>query len=95
LLGETDIRFSASLDSDVDVIFLCVGHGDALQFLNNNRIPDHIKIIDLSQDFRLQQKSVFGNRSFVYGLPELNRDKIAGASNIANPGCFATAIQLG
>lgn len=95
LLGETDIRFSASLDSDVDVIFLCVGHGDALQFLNNNRIPDHIKIIDLSQDFRLQQKSVFGDRSFVYGLPELNRDKIAGASNIANPGCFATAIQLG
>lgn len=95
LFGETDILFSASLDLNVDILFLCVGHGDALQFLNNHEIPDSIKIIDLSQDFRLQQKSVIGNRSFVYGLPELNRDKIADASNIANPGCFATAIQLG
>ncbi|MBX9733977.1 MAG: N-acetyl-gamma-glutamyl-phosphate reductase [Chitinophagaceae bacterium] len=95
LYGETNLLFSATIDVEVDIIFLCVGHGDAVQFLNNNTIPDSIKIIDLSQDFRLQPKSVFGTRSFVYGLPELNKDKISVASNIANPGCFATAIQLG
>ena len=65
------------------------------QFLQENKIDDKIKIIDLSQDFRLNQKSEIVNRKFVYGLPELNKEQIKSAKNIANPGCFATAIQLG
>jgi N-acetyl-gamma-glutamyl-phosphate reductase len=95
LIGETDLTFSANLSDAIDVLFLCVGHGDAKKFLSENAIADHIKIIDLSQDFRLSNKSTTGNRSFVYGLPELNREAIRTAKNIANPGCFATAIQLG
>ncbi|MDN3657981.1 N-acetyl-gamma-glutamyl-phosphate reductase [Ferruginibacter paludis] len=95
LIGETDLTFSADLSDNIDVLFLCVGHGDAKKFLSENTIADHIKIIDLSQDFRLSNKSIIGNRSFVYGLPELNREAIRTAKNIANPGCFATAIQLG
>ncbi len=95
LLGETDMKFSAELNHDIDVLFLCVGHGDAKKFLTQNSIPDSVKVIDLSQDFRLADKAVFGNRQFVYGLPELNRSAIQAADNIANPGCFATAIQLG
>jgi N-acetyl-gamma-glutamyl-phosphate reductase len=95
LIGETDLTFSAELSDDIDVLFLCVGHGDAKKFLSDNTIAEHIKIIDLSQDFRLSNKSTIGNRSFVYGLPELNREAIRTAKNIANPGCFATAIQLG
>jgi N-acetyl-gamma-glutamyl-phosphate reductase len=95
LIGETDLTFSADLSDDIEVLFLCVGHGDAKKFLSENTIADHIKIIDLSQDFRLSNKSTIGNRSFVYGLPELNRESIRTAKNIANPGCFATAIQLG
>jgi N-acetyl-gamma-glutamyl-phosphate reductase len=95
LLGETALQFAANINDDIDVLFLCVGHGDAQKFLSANTIPEHIKIIDLSQDFRLDAKSTIGTRSFVYGLPELNREKIVEANNIANPGCFATAIQLG
>jgi N-acetyl-gamma-glutamyl-phosphate reductase len=95
LIGETALTFSANLSDAIDVLFLCVGHGDAKKFLSENAIADHIKIIDLSQDFRLSNKSTTGNRSFVYGLPELNREAIRTAKNIANPGCFATAIQLG
>jgi N-acetyl-gamma-glutamyl-phosphate reductase len=76
-------------------MFLCVGHGDARKFLEANNIPDHILIIDLSQDFRLSQNATIGNKSFVYGLPELNREAIKSADNIANPGCFATCLQLG
>lgn len=95
LLGETEMVFSDQLLLDIDVLFLCVGHGDAKKFLNENTIPDTVKIIDLSQDFRLNSESNFGNRKFVYGLPELNRAAIQSAKNIANPGCFATAIQLG
>jgi len=91
LIGSTDIVFSSELSSAIDVLFLCVGHGDALKFLQANPIESHIKIIDLSQDFRIEKE---GN-DFVYGLPELQRDKIKTAKNIANPGCFATAIQLG
>jgi N-acetyl-gamma-glutamyl-phosphate reductase len=79
----------------VDVLFLCVGHGDAKKFLDANAIPDSVKIIDLSQDFRLNQNSKFKNKNFVYGLPELNREAIKSAQNIANPGCFATCLQLG
>lgn len=95
LIGETDLLFSADLRSDIDVLYLCVGHGDAKKFLSENTIASHIKIIDLSQDFRLISKAIIGDRTFVYGLPELNREAIRTAKNIANPGCFATAIQLG
>jgi len=95
LLGETDLLFTGELNNDIDVLFLCVGHGDARKFLEANIIPDTIKIIDLSQDFRLPHTASIGNQKFIYGLPELNRDKIRHAGYIANPGCFATAIQLG
>lgn len=92
LLGETEMKFAAEMNSDIDVLFLCVGHGEAKTFLEKNKISHKIKIIDLSQDFRLGEK--MDNREFVYGLPELNKEKISAANNIANPGCFATAIQL-
>jgi len=95
LIGETDLLFSDELHNDIDVLFLCVGHGDAKKFLAANNVGDKVRIIDLSQDFRLNANSIFGARSFVYGLPELNREQIRSAQNIANPGCFATAIQLG
>ncbi len=100
LLGDTDLVFSDSLSKEIDVLFLCVGHGEAKKYLQANTIGDSIKIIDLSQDFRLHSHAQFklsggAVRNFVYGLPELNRDAIVSASNIANPGCFATAIQLG
>ncbi|WP_412466365.1 N-acetyl-gamma-glutamyl-phosphate reductase [Pedobacter sp. KLB.chiD] len=95
LIGDTDLRFVSDISQDIDVLFLCVGHGDANKFLAANPISESIKIIDLSQDFRLKEKAKFENREFVYGLPELNRDKIKSAGNIANPGCFATCIQLG
>jgi N-acetyl-gamma-glutamyl-phosphate reductase len=95
LVGDTELIFSGQLLNDVEVIFLCVGHGEARKFLETNDIPANIKVIDLSQDFRLESNSNFQSRNFIYGLPEINRDKIASAQNIANPGCFATAIQLG
>jgi len=95
LAGDTNLVFTGELHNDIDVLFLCVGHGEAKKFLEENTIADSIKVIDLSQDFRLQANAAFGNRTFVYGLPELNRDAIASANSIANPGCFATAIQLG
>jgi len=95
LFGDTDLRFTDQLTPDIDVLFLCVGHGDAKKFLAENPIEDRIKIIDLSQDFRLKANAVLGNKTFVYGLPELNRASILTAQNIANPGCFATCIQLG
>jgi N-acetyl-gamma-glutamyl-phosphate reductase len=95
LVGETEILFTDTLRTDIDVLFLCVGHGDAKKFLTENSIEATIKLIDLSQDFRLADKASIGERTFVYGLPELNKAEIRGAANIANPGCFATAIQLG
>lgn len=95
LIGETDLKFSGELLQDIDVLFLCVGHGEAKKFLEENRISDKIKVIDLSHDFRLEKNSKFESREFVYGLPELNKEGIQSAKNIANPGCFATAIQLG
>jgi len=95
LIGDTDLKFTNEIPQDIDVLFLCVGHGDAKKFLAANPIDENIKIIDLSQDFRLANNSQFESRKFIYGLPELNRDEIKGASNIANPGCFATCIQLG
>jgi len=95
LIGDTDLRFVSDIPQDIDVLFLCVGHGDAKKFLAANPINDNVKIIDLSQDFRLSANAGFENRDFIYGLPELNREKIKSAKNIANPGCFATCIQLG
>ena len=95
LFGDTDLKFTDSLSQEIDVLFLCVGHGDAKKFLDNHEIDDRIKIIDLSQDFRLAPNATHGNRSFVYGLPELNRESIKQAHNIANAGCFATGIQIG
>lgn len=95
LIGETNITFTAELNNQIDVLFLCVGHGDAKKFLEETPIEKGVKIIDLSNDFRLTENSQYCDRHFVYGLPELNKEKIKGADNIANPGCFATAIQLG
>ncbi len=95
LTGETTLYFSETADDEVDLLFLCVGHGDSKKFLEENNIPVHVKIISLSQDFRLNANAVFKGRTFIYGLPEINRDKIRASDNIANPGCFATAIELG
>ncbi len=95
LEGATDLLFSDKVDQSVDVLFLCVGHGTAQQFLAANDINPAIKIIDLSNDFRLAANASIGGRKFVYGLPELQKATIQAAQNIANPGCFATAIQLG
>lgn len=98
LLGETELLFTDDFESSVrsvDIIFLCLGHGAARRFLEKNHIPDTVRIVDLSQDFRLKPDSVFKDQDFVYGLPELNKAAIAQARYIANPGCFATAIQLG
>lgn len=94
LIGDTDLKFTDSLPADIDVLFLCVAHGEAIKFLQQNKIGEEIRIIDLSQDFRLQATSVLGNRNFIYGLPELQREEIKSAMNIANPGCFATCLQL-
>jgi N-acetyl-gamma-glutamyl-phosphate reductase len=93
LLGETSLTFTDTIQQDVDVIFLCLGHGESKKFLQENAVPDAVKIIDLSQDFRLGD--TLPGREFVYGLPEVSRDAIKNAKNIANPGCFATAIELG
>lgn len=91
LLGETGLRFTEEMPFEkANVIFLCMGHGKSKEFIENNTLPESLKIIDLSHDFRLKRE---GN-DFVYGLPELNREKIKTANRIANPGCFATGIQL-
>lgn len=95
LVGDTDLHFTDQISHDIDVLFLCMGHGEARQFLANQKLPAQIKLIDLSQDFRLHDHASFNDRRFVYGLPELNRSMIEQANYIANPGCFATAIQLG
>ncbi|MEJ6981021.1 N-acetyl-gamma-glutamyl-phosphate reductase [Pedobacter sp. P351] len=94
LIGDTDLKFTGELSQDIDVLFLCVGHGDAKKFLDANPVDNGIKIIDLSQDFRLTKSAQLGSRQFIYGLPELNKETIKSAKNIANPGCFATCIQL-
>jgi N-acetyl-gamma-glutamyl-phosphate reductase len=95
LFGDTELKFSGDLSDQIDVLFLCVGHGDARKFLSANSFPTHVKIIDLSQDFRLIANSEIDGRQFIYGLPELNRGTIKQAKNVANPGCFATCLQLG
>lgn len=91
LLGYTELEFSGELSSNIDVLILCLGHGDAKKFLDENKIQDSIKIIDLSHDFRIASPE----NDFVYGLPELNKEKIKEAKKLANPGCFATCIELG
>ncbi len=96
LLGQTSLQFVDKVSdfANIQVIFLALPHGEAKAFLTENKIQDSTLVIDLSQDFRLANQSTQGNRRFVYGLPELNREKIKTARSIANPGCFATAIQL-
>ncbi|MGZ4047730.1 MAG: N-acetyl-gamma-glutamyl-phosphate reductase [Bacteroidia bacterium] len=88
LICDTDLKFTNELTDAIDVLFLCVGHGESKKFISENVINDKIKIIDLSRDFRLEPSE------FIYGLPELNREEIKNADKIANPGCFATCIQL-
>lgn len=94
LVGDTDLRFTSQLLGDEDLVFLCLGHGVSRDFLQKNALPAHTRVIDLGNDFRLQKDSLFSARQFVYGLPELQTEAICKARNIANPGCFATAIQL-
>ena len=94
LVGDTDLLFTSSFSENIDLLFLCVGHHESKKILAEQPISASVCIIDLSQDFRLTPNATIGDRTFVYGLPELNREKITTAKNIANPGCFATAIQL-
>lgn len=93
LAGDTHLVFTPSFHEQTDVLFLCLGHGESRKLLTEEVIPSSTRIIDLGNDFRLGDE--VQGRSFVYGLPELQREKIRKAHNIANPGCFATAIQLG
>lgn len=91
LLGETNLSFTNDFPiGDVDVIFLCMGHGKSKEFIENNTLPSHLKVVDLSHDYRLIRE---GN-DFIYGLPELNREEIRKSLKVANPGCFATGIQM-
>lgn len=94
LIGDTDLLFSNSINTDVDVLFLCLGHGNSKTFLESHTFSSSTNIIDLSNDFRLQEDAVFQGKEFVYGLPELQKEKIQKANYVANPGCFATALQL-
>ena len=90
LLGDTELRFTDEMPFDqVDVVFFCFGHGKSEAFLKEHTIPENVKIIDLAQDFRIK-----GGHDYVYGLPEINKEQIQQAQHLANPGCFATAIQL-
>ena len=93
LVGDSDLIFSKEIDKNVDVIYLCSGHGKSSAFLKSTKIDKEVRIIDLSQDFRVD--NLFEDRVFEYGLPETNKSNILNSNNIANPGCFATAIQLG
>ncbi len=99
LIGDSSLNFSDNTtpisDGSIDVLYLCLGHGESKKFLTDNKISGITKVIDLANDFRLEAHSTIGDRSFVYGLPELNKEEIKTAQNIANPGCFATTIQLG
>lgn len=90
LIGDTDLQFTDQMPFDqVDVVFFCFGHGKSEAFLKEHQIPKHVKIIDLAQDFRTK-----GDHDYVYGLPEINKEAIQQAQHVANPGCFATAIQV-
>ena len=94
LLGVTELQFTGEVNLEVDVVFLCLGHGNSTKFLNNNQFSEATRIIDLSNDFRLKKDADHNGKEFVYGLPELNKNRITTARYIANPGCFATAIEL-
>ena len=94
LMGDIEMNFTNTINPNVDVVFLCLGHGKSISFLETNQFSDATKIIDLGNDFRLTKDKDFKGKSFVYGLPELNKADIKNAQYIANPGCFATAIQL-
>jgi N-acetyl-gamma-glutamyl-phosphate reductase len=94
LIGSTDMEFTSEINATIDVLFLCLGHGNSKVFLEQHTFSESIKIIDLSHDFRLEADTIFKGRSFIYGLPELQKEAIQQAQYIANPGCFATAIQL-
>lgn len=95
LIGDTTLVFTDQVDLSVDLLFLCLGHGESTSFLAQHAIPSTLRIIDLTNDFRLSHSNKSSSHTFVYGLPELNREKIKTATAVANPGCFATAIQLG
>ncbi|MBI3258329.1 MAG: N-acetyl-gamma-glutamyl-phosphate reductase [Ignavibacteriae bacterium] len=90
IYGDTDMKFTSIFESSADVLFLCAGHGEAMKFMNEQNLASHTRIIDLSQDFRWRESKW----NFVYGLPELHREEIQKAQYIANPGCFATCIEL-
>ncbi len=94
LIGATEISFSGTINPEVDVLFLCLGHGNSTAFLEKNEFSKNTKIIDLSNDFRLKANETLGDKTFVYGLPELQKEAVKTAKYIANPGCFATALQL-
>jgi len=94
LLGDLELKFTDTINPNVDVLFLCLGHGNSVKFLSSNAFSNTTKIIDLGNDFRLEKDKEFNGKTFVYGLPELQKDAIKKADYIANPGCFATAIQL-
>ena len=92
LYGDTELCFTSEMPFDsVDVLFFCFGHGKSEAFLKEHSIPENVKIVDLAQDFRLEAP----DHDYVYGLPEINKERIAKAQHVANPGCFATCIQLG
>ncbi|MDX1326513.1 MAG: N-acetyl-gamma-glutamyl-phosphate reductase [Arenibacter sp.] len=94
LLGTTDLSFTGTVNPDVDVVFLCLGHGNSTKFIKENPFSEDTRIIDLSNDFRLAEDAILDGKTFIYGLPELKKEEIKSAKYIANPGCFATAIQL-
>ncbi|GAA3768825.1 N-acetyl-gamma-glutamyl-phosphate reductase [Flavobacterium ginsengiterrae] len=94
LMGDIEMNFTDEINPNVNVVFLCLGHGKSISFLKENQFGGHTKIIDLGNDFRLNKDAHFEGKDFVYGLPELNKTEIKKANYIANPGCFATAIQL-
>lgn len=94
LIGSTEISFTSEINSNIDVLFLCLGHGNSTSFLKKHQFSSTTKIIDLSNDFRLTKDENLEEKSFVYGLPELQKEAIKKADYIANPGCFATALQL-
>ena len=94
LMGDIEMNFTDQVNPNVNVVFLCLGHGKSKAFLEQNQFSKDTKIIDLGNDFRLTKDAEFDGKQFVYGLPELNKAAIKSANYIANPGCFATAIQL-
>lgn len=90
LIGQTDIHFQGTINTSVDVVFLCLGHGNSTSFLSKHEFSEHTRIIDLSSDFRFETP----DNPYVYGMPEFNKKEIQKASFVANPGCFATAMNL-